>query len=163
MNIFGGQSTVYNIPGLAWISFLQTQLQGLKVLVIHQEMYAIHQKCCIWRKICKQGESRVEEEEAFELQTSYVIYDQYCCQKYDDQNRSDAERFPSSSLENIHVDGEGWRDERGVPSGRVHLPPLGSTSIFQISSSLSCSHMKYAPRQCWRAFSYKGKTSCFDI
>lgn len=29
----------------------------------------------------------MKEEEALELQTHYVIYNQLCCREYDDQNR----------------------------------------------------------------------------
>ena len=63
----------------AWLDFhgfhlfsnAATKAKGLP----HSSGDACHPtKCCIWRKICKQGKSRAEEEAVPELQTCYVIY-----------------------------------------------------------------------------------------
>lgn len=101
-------------------------------------------KCCIWRKICSAGKSKVEEEKRGGIRAANMGCDLQSASLSEMWwSKQKAWSFTTKRVGKIHLCMV-WDDVMGrgiFLGGKLHLLQLVFTSIIQISSSLSRSNL----------------------
>lgn len=134
----------YGLPVLSWsltrLSFFQTQLQGLKVFPIRQEMHAIQQSAAYGEKFASKANQEWKRRRYSNCKQAMLSTISSAVRNMMIKTDTMLSAFQPTALETFICGWWGMVGLRGryFPLGKVHLPWLVFTSIFQISPSLSC-------------------------